>query len=191
MRNEKGFTLIEILAVVIILGIIMIITIPAVSNYIISSNRSAYASDLAAYIETVRAEYEMKDYGRYITENEIMIVPLQYIKLDKGDNLSSPFGDYVFDQCYAIIIAERKGFQVYISAVDNNGIGAIMKSYNEMKKEAIEDNVSNNIMSLTKIMSSDSAHPYVFLEKNYVYSSTRDIKKTEYSDAKVIILSKV
>ena len=62
MRNEKGFTLIEILAVVIILGIIMIITIPAVSNYIVSSNKSAYASDLVAFAETVKAEYEMKEY---------------------------------------------------------------------------------------------------------------------------------
>ena len=186
MRNEKGFTLIEILAVVIILGIIMIITIPAVSNYIVSSNKSAYASDLVAFAETVKAEYEMKEYGKYITEDEVMIVPLEYIKLDKGDNKSSPFGDYVTDKCYAVIVAERKGFQIYVSAVDNNGIGAILKSYNELKKEAIEDGISSNVKTWQSYMSGT----HNILDTNYKYSGTRDIKKTEYPNAKVIILVK-
>ena len=34
MRNRKGFTLVEILAVIVILAIIMMISIPAVSRWI-------------------------------------------------------------------------------------------------------------------------------------------------------------
>ena len=45
MKN-KGFTLIEIIAVVIILGILAIIAVPTVSNYIESSRKSAYVQTI-------------------------------------------------------------------------------------------------------------------------------------------------
>ena len=63
MKNEKGFTLIEALAVIIILGVVMIIAVPAVSKYILRSDKAVYASDITAYVETIRAKYEMKEYG--------------------------------------------------------------------------------------------------------------------------------
>ena len=61
--NKKGFTLIEVLAVIVIIGILLIITIPAVSSYIDRANKSSYASNAAAYLDTIRSEYEMKEYG--------------------------------------------------------------------------------------------------------------------------------
>ena len=44
MKNRKGFTLIEILAVIIIIGIIAIIAIPSISKYLNSSKDSTYSS---------------------------------------------------------------------------------------------------------------------------------------------------
>lgn len=42
LNNNKGFTLIEILAVIIILGIILVISIPSVTKLIVSSKKQAY-----------------------------------------------------------------------------------------------------------------------------------------------------
>ena len=41
MKNKKGFTLIEILAVIVILGIIMVIAIPEISHFITRSKMDA------------------------------------------------------------------------------------------------------------------------------------------------------
>ena len=42
MRDRKGFTLIEIIAVVIIIGVLALIVVPSVSSYIFSSRKTAY-----------------------------------------------------------------------------------------------------------------------------------------------------
>ena len=42
MKNRKGFTLIEIIAVVIIIGIIALIVVPSVSSYIFNTRNSTY-----------------------------------------------------------------------------------------------------------------------------------------------------
>ena len=44
MKKNKGFTLIEIIAVVIIIGIIALIAVPSVSSYIANSRKTAYAA---------------------------------------------------------------------------------------------------------------------------------------------------
>ena len=44
VKRKKGFTLIEIIAVIIIIGILSIITVPAVSKYIVSSREKTYLS---------------------------------------------------------------------------------------------------------------------------------------------------
>lgn len=48
MKNKKGFTLIEVLAVIIILGILSAIAVPVVMNNIQESEAKAFRSDLEA-----------------------------------------------------------------------------------------------------------------------------------------------
>lgn len=43
-KNSGGFTLIEIIAVVIIIGILAIVTVPSVSRYIANTRKTAYSS---------------------------------------------------------------------------------------------------------------------------------------------------
>ncbi len=44
MKNRKGFTLVELLAVIVILGILTLITVPIVSNYISDSRQKTYTA---------------------------------------------------------------------------------------------------------------------------------------------------
>ena len=178
-KNNGGFTLIEILAVIIIIGILLLITIPAVTNYISSSRRSAYADDIIAFLDNVKAEYDMKEYGSYVKEDEIMIVPLEFVTFEKGNNLSSPFSDYVFDKSYVVIIPERNGYSLYANVVDNSGIGVLFKLYNELNKEAIEDRITNNI----KTWKSYITNNFTYNGNTYHMCDERRIKKEEYPDA--------
>ena len=53
--NRKGFTLIEIIAVVIIIGIIFTIAVPMVSSYILDSRKTSYYGTISAYVETIKS----------------------------------------------------------------------------------------------------------------------------------------
>ena len=144
MKNKKGFTLVEVIAVLIIIGIIMVIAIPAVSKYILNSSRASYASDVQAYVETIRSEYEMGDYGDFLNEDEIMFVPIEQIVLEKGDNGKSPFAEYDYSRSYVVIVPERNGFNFYANVVDARGIGVIMKAVNELNKDAISEEIGED-----------------------------------------------
>lgn len=51
--NKKAFTLVELLAVIIILGLLMAIAIPSVSKYLAQSRTKTYMNTLSSYADGV------------------------------------------------------------------------------------------------------------------------------------------
>ena len=60
--NKKGFTLIELIAVVIVLGILMIIAIPSVSTLVDNSRKKAYLDIAQTYVDAVRKNVSSRTY---------------------------------------------------------------------------------------------------------------------------------
>lgn len=187
MRDKKGFTLVEIIAVLIIIGIIMIIAIPAVSKYILNSSRASYASDVQAYVETIRSEYEMNDYGDYVNDNEIMIVPIEQIVLEKGDSGKSPFAAYDYSRSYVLIVPERNGFNFYANVVDVRGIGVVMKSSNELNKDAIDEEITDEDIAPWESYKNRN-YPLSYNGKYYSMCEIRDIETLEKKIEESIIV---
>lgn len=48
-RNKKGFTLIEIIVVLVIMGILIAIAVPSVLGYVNKAKEQRYLSDARAY----------------------------------------------------------------------------------------------------------------------------------------------
>ena len=59
IKNEKGFTLVELLAVIVILGIIVAIAIPAIGNVINKAEDDANDAEIGMIIDAARL-YEMQ-----------------------------------------------------------------------------------------------------------------------------------
>ena len=55
MKDRKGFTLIEIIAVVIIIGVLALIVVPSVSGYIFNSRKTAYSAHETAMEEAAKS----------------------------------------------------------------------------------------------------------------------------------------
>lgn len=51
--NKKGFTLVELLAVIVILGILLLIAVPSVNNIIKNSRKKAFLSQVKLAVENV------------------------------------------------------------------------------------------------------------------------------------------
>lgn len=68
MKNNKGFTLVELLGVLIVLAILAVITIPLVGEYIESSRQKAYDVEIKTIIKAAK-EYYTKYSGRIKFDN--------------------------------------------------------------------------------------------------------------------------
>ncbi|MBR1385566.1 MAG: InlB B-repeat-containing protein [Bacilli bacterium] len=181
--NKKGFTLIEIIAVIIILGILLIITIPLVQKYITNSGKASMASTASAYVETVKAEYEMGEYGSFLDDEEIMIVPLEYIELEQGDTEKSKFASYDKDKSYVVISPENNGYEFYINLVDDAGNGLVMKKTTDLIKENMEEDTLDAVTSW-KLYDPDStgdasSNVFTFNDVDYSCYEKRNISAEE------------
>jgi prepilin-type N-terminal cleavage/methylation domain-containing protein len=62
MKKKNGFTLVELLAVIVVLAIIMIIAIPAVLDIMTNAKKQAFVEAIDKYVTAVQTQY-MADSG--------------------------------------------------------------------------------------------------------------------------------
>ena len=183
--NKKGFTLIEVIAVIIIIGILLIVTVPAVSNYINDSRKTSYVSDTSAYLETIRSSYEMKEYGFYILEDEVMVVPFSLVKLERGSNDETPFGKIDFNRSYAIITVENNKYQFYANMVDTSNQGIIMGKSSEMDNDSIKE-IKDEIVEWNYYL--EGTNTLSLNDKEYSLCETRYAIEDEEKEFPIMIL---
>ncbi|EPZ39683.1 hypothetical protein C289_0304 [Anoxybacillus ayderensis] len=75
IRNEKGLTLIELLAVIVILGIIAAIAIPSIGGLIENSRKDAHIANAQQMVNAARLAYT--------ADNTVTEYTLQYLEQQK------------------------------------------------------------------------------------------------------------
>lgn len=81
--NKKGFTLVELLAVIVILGVLLLIAVPAVQNIIKSSKRKAFESAAKLAVENVETVASTEKIEDSIAECYVPINEYTYTITDK------------------------------------------------------------------------------------------------------------
>ena len=86
VKNNKGFTLVETIAVIIILGVILSIAVPSITNVVKSTNKNRMISDAETFISEVKEYVESDTIGNTPKDNKYKLVDIKS-KLSK-----SPYG---------------------------------------------------------------------------------------------------
>ena len=154
--NKKGFTLIEILAVIIILGIVSTIGIAAISRNIDNSRRSSFANIGRNYVESARAMRTEDKLPTNIAKEEILILPFSSVTgVDIENAYKTPYGELNLDYSYVIIYnKDNKIYSYYLTMLDDSNHGINMVDINELKDKDIfldEDGTIKNIENLSTI----------------------------------------
>ena len=89
-KNTNAFTLIELLAVIIILGVLIIIAVPSVTTYIQNSRKSAYVNTAKEIMGGARNIVNKGKLDMY-DPDVIYYIPYSYIQTEGGSK--TPFGD--------------------------------------------------------------------------------------------------
>lgn len=100
--NNRGFTLIELIAVIAIMGILMLVSIPNINSMIDKRKRSAYLQDAKKMVQLVEYKFETKVLEVKPSHNYCKVYLLR--DLDKTE-LSSPpnGGTYDLNRSYVVI----------------------------------------------------------------------------------------
>lgn len=174
-KKELGFTLIEIIAVIVILGIVLTIAVPSISAYINSSRRSAYVADIDAYIKSAMADAIQKKYGSLPEQDEILIVPFKSVTLEKNNTNKSPFGNFDLERSYIVVLPQVNGNYIgYVYAFDSAGYGIRNAHYKEIDNDDIILLKQEDFVTLSSLATGTGKLTYN--SKNYKNCLTREKK---------------
>lgn len=137
MKN-KGFTLTEVLATLVVLGILMLIAIPNISGMMKKQRVNQLISDSTNMIETAKIKVSKDRYLKKPNVGECIIYPLDYLN-DNGNIEKGPNGGS-YDQFESFVVYTRIGnrYEYYVRLIEN---------YND-KKYGIEYKDINTIKDL-------------------------------------------
>ncbi|WP_226680247.1 type II secretion system protein [Sutcliffiella horikoshii] len=112
LRNEKGLTLIELLAVVVILGIIAAIAIPSIGNIIEKSRNDAHVANAQQIMSAARLALANNDVT--VTDNKITVVSTTGTGDAAATTVSSQMAKYIdkIDKQYTSVIVNVNGNKV-------------------------------------------------------------------------------
>ena len=118
-KIKRAFTLIELLAAIIILGLLMLIAIPSVTKYISDSRKEAYIDTAREYLKGAVNLVNSGKLDVYDT-NVTYYIPSKCIKLESGGE--SPYGGK-FNPAYIVVTYDNESFNYLWMSRDNQGIG--------------------------------------------------------------------
>ena len=182
--NKKGFTLIEILAVIVIIGIVSSIGIVAVSSNIERARKSDFTALARAYGEAARTMKGSDLLGYDPKEGEAVLVPFTQVKgveVENGDKTA--YGDIVEEYCYVVITKENGMNKYYVTLVDESGHTMIGVDYNEIDDKLVKSD-NEGVSTLQPVSYPLSAFAITLNEKTYRIKRMR--VKFETDDETVI-----
>ena len=104
MKNRKGFTLIELLAVIVILAILLAVAIPRITQYISGSRKDSLVTTAREFADTVEKDATSEKFVLPIATNDVTIVSLDMVQLQKGGKKSPFNAKWKIDGSYVAII---------------------------------------------------------------------------------------
>ena len=171
MKN-KAFTLIELLAVIIILGVLMLIAIPSVTSYINNSRKETYASTVQELIKAASTKVNSGELEMYDTDTTYYI-PVGALELENG-KATSPYGE--FEEAYVAVNYNGEEYDYYFVGRDSTGMG--------IKKATIVDEISKDSI-ISNINSSSIRNDVGIDGRSKVMVLTQDGRTTPSTNAKI------
>jgi type IV pilus assembly protein PilA len=110
LKNQKGLTLIELLAVIVILGIIAAIAIPSVNTIISNSKKKAQIENARALIDAARYKVNSELIS---TSSTFTLADLQDEKANYIEKITDPSGNEYNKTSSKVIATEKNGSFTY------------------------------------------------------------------------------
>ncbi len=152
MSRNKGFTLVELLAMLVVLGIIIAIAIPNINNILKNQRKNQFIADATSMVET--AKIKAAKNNDKPTNGKCIIYSLDYLNDNDNINEGPNGGEYDQYESYVIYKRENSSYKYYVKLVEkissNNIKGITDKTLTEVKNLTESDIQSVSLLGITK-----------------------------------------
>lgn len=161
MKNKKGFTLIELLAVIVILAILLAVAIPRVTKYISDSRRDSFITTAKEFADTVTKNATSEMYQLPIGNDEVTIVSINMVELQKGGSKSAYNGRWINDSSYVAIVNVgtdiNPKYDYYIAVTDSKRYTLPLVNQNKIaSNQVVRNSAAKTKASITPICGSEN-----------------------------------
>ena len=115
--NERGFTLVELMATILIIGVVMAITIPNVTGIFNQGKLTTYGEDAKKLRNT--AEYLYRgdsSIDRLVDNGDCIVFSFKYLD---NDEFKPPYGGYYLDtKSFVVVKKENKRLRYFIQLLE-------------------------------------------------------------------------
>lgn len=149
IKNSMGFTLIELIATITILGIIMLIAVPNVIGVVTKNKKQTYVNDARKMVTLAKYKFDSDATIERPTGSKCVVMKLD--SLDRSELQEGPEGgDYDITQSFVLIRYESQQYIYYVQLVENyskNGeslqSGVSLTQYEELVKTTAKNDINN------------------------------------------------
>lgn len=165
--NKKAFTLIELLAVIVILAILLAIAIPQVNQYITKSRKESLITTAKDFIDAAKKDATSEIYDFPISTNDVTVISTGLIKLNKGGTKSPFSGSWIKNNSYVAIINIGTDidpeYKYYIALADSKRYTIALTAEEELDTDTIvRNNTSKTKVTITSLCGDEDGKYMVF-----------------------------
>ena len=168
MKNNKGFTLIEILAVIVLLGMLMSVALVAISKYVEDSKLKSYITIANQYMEIASIEIAKQE---LVIRDTNTVYYIHINNLESEEDISkSPFGKWADAYVVVVIDPDTGDYNYYWTSVDEAGYRV---------DETIDADLTVNSIYVTNDLTINPAYPIGGRDYVTVYDKDGNRNSTE------------
>lgn len=169
MKNKKGFTLVELLAVIVILGVLLMIAVPAIQNVIKKTKNNATQKQAELFIDAAKKMAIIDE-----ATSDMLIYKLSDLDSDVDKNRFTG---------RVVALKENGSYKYYIYLNDSVNKKTIGNNDNNIFKFASEDKINEKVTDGVKKFKEGSTQIIKVNNNTYSYSnnSNSNTLNTYYS----------
>ena len=119
--NNRGFTLVELLAMMLVLGVLMAVAIPNITGILANNKLNVMKADATKMIDTAKLKFIKIDSNERPKSGECVVYALNYLN-DTGDITDGPNGgSYMQFDSFVVVSREPSQYNYYIRLIETTG----------------------------------------------------------------------